>query len=62
MCGRYNLISNLTVLGERFQFDATQLTLEAATTSLPRRTSSPLSVTIHDAPGSCAGDSFPSGP
>ena len=30
MCGRYNLISNLTVLGERFQFDATQLTLEAA--------------------------------
>ena len=30
MCGRYNLISNLTVFGERFQFDATQLTLEAA--------------------------------
>ena len=30
MCGRYNLISNLTVLGERFQSDATQLTLEAA--------------------------------
>ncbi len=30
MCGRYNLILNLTVLGERFQFDATQLTLEAA--------------------------------
>ena len=30
MCGRYNLISNLTVLGARFQFDATQLTLEAA--------------------------------
>ena len=30
MCGRYNLISNLTVLGERFQFDATQLTLESA--------------------------------
>ena len=30
MCGRYNLISNLTVLGERFRFDATQLTLESA--------------------------------
>ena len=30
MCGRYNLISNLTVLGARFEFDATQLTLEAA--------------------------------
>ena len=30
MCGRYNLISNLTVLGERFRFDANQLTLEAA--------------------------------
>ena len=30
MCGRYNLISNLTVLGERFEFDATQLTLESA--------------------------------
>ena len=30
MRGRYNLISNLTVLGERFQFDATQLTLESA--------------------------------
>ena len=30
MCGRYNLISNLTVLGERFEFDANQLTLESA--------------------------------
>ena len=30
MCGRYNLISNLTVLGERFEFDASQLTLESA--------------------------------
>ena len=30
MCGRYNLISNLTVLGDRFEFDATQLTLEPA--------------------------------
>ena len=30
MCGRYNLISNLTVLGERFQFDPSQLTLESA--------------------------------
>ena len=30
MCGRYNLISNLTVLGERFRFDASQLTLESA--------------------------------
>ncbi len=30
MCGRYNLISNLTVLGERFEFDPGQLTLEAA--------------------------------
>ena len=30
MCGRYNLISNLAVLGERFEFDATQLTLESA--------------------------------
>ena len=30
MCGRYNLISNLTVLGERFGFDPSQLTLEAA--------------------------------
>ncbi len=30
MCGRYNLISNLPVLGERFQFDANQLTLESA--------------------------------
>ena len=28
--GRYNLISNLTVLGERFEFDASQLALEAA--------------------------------
>ncbi len=30
MCGRYNLILNLTVLGERFRFDANQLTLKAA--------------------------------
>ena len=30
MCGRYNLISNLTVLGERFEFDPGQLTLESA--------------------------------
>ena len=30
MCGRYNLISNLTVLGERFRFDANQLALESA--------------------------------
>ena len=30
MCGRYNLISNLTVLGDRFEFDASQLMLEPA--------------------------------
>ena len=30
MCGRYNLLSNLTVLGERFRFDANQLALESA--------------------------------
>ena len=30
MCGRYNLISNLTVPGERFGFDPIQLTLESA--------------------------------
>ena len=30
MCGRYNLISNLTVLGERFEFDPRQLTLDSA--------------------------------
>ena len=30
MCSRYNLISNLTVLGERFGFDPNQLTLESA--------------------------------
>ena len=35
MCGRYNLISNLTVLGERFQFDPSQLTLESADNVAP---------------------------
>ena len=28
MCGRYNLISNLTVRGDRFEFDPSQLMLE----------------------------------
>ena len=32
---RYNLISNLTVLGERFEFDPSQLTLESADNVAP---------------------------
>ena len=30
LLGKYNLLSNLTVLGERFKFAAGQLTLESA--------------------------------